>query len=224
MRHGVTTTVPRVSRDTASQTPRRRYAARMPVDERREQLLDAALTVLVRDGYDNVSIEAIAKEAGVTRPVVYGAYEGLEPLLHALLDRTRDRALGQAMALLHEAGSPADVDTWIVRAMDLLVEQVQADPEVWRPVLGLTAGAPAVVRDRIAETRELIRSYLQAGIETGIDLRGGPFVDAEILSHIVLAMAEEFGRLVLAEPPRYDKGRLVAALRGFLAAAPPTSS
>lgn len=193
----------------------------MPVDERREQLLDAALHVLVRDGYDSVSIEAIAKQAGVTRPVVYSAYDGLEPLLHALLDRTRDRALGQAIGLLHEAGSPADVDAWIVRAMELLVDQVRADPEVWRPVLGLTAGAPAVVRDRIAETRELIRGYLQAAIETGIDLRGGPFVDAEILSHIVLAMAEEFGRLVLQDPPRYDKARLVTALQGFLAAAPP---
>jgi AcrR family transcriptional regulator len=224
MGHRVTDSVRNVSRDTASQTPRRPYAARMPVDARREQLLDAALTVLVRDGYDSVSIEAIAKEAGVTRPVVYGAYDGLEPLLHALLDRTRDRALGQAITLLHEAGSPADVDTWILNAMDLLVEQVQADPEVWRPVLGLTAGAPAVVRNRIAETRELIRGYLEAGIEAGIGLRGGPFVDAEILSHIVLAMAEEFGRLVLADPPRYDKDRLVSALRGFLAAAPPTSS
>lgn len=224
MRQGVTDSVRSVSRDTASQTPRRPYAARMSVDERREQLLDAALTVLVRDGYDNVSIEAIAKEAGVTRPVVYGAYDGLEPLLHALLDRTRDRALAQAMGLLHEAGSPADVDTWILNAMDLLVDQVQADPQVWRPVLGLTAGAPAIVRDRIASTRELIREYLAAVIDTGIQLRGGPFVDAEILSHIVLAMAEEFGRLVLEDPPRYDKERLVTALRGLLAAAPPTSS
>jgi AcrR family transcriptional regulator len=212
-----------VSRDTASQTPRRRYAARLPVDERREQLLDAALTVLVRDGYDQVSVEAIAKEAGVTRPVVYGAYDGLEPLLHALLDRTRERALAQAMELLHRAGSPTDVDGWILNAVDLLVDQVQADPEVWRPVLGLTAGAPAVVRDRIAETRELIREYLAAVIDTGIQLRGGPFVDAEILSHLVLVMAEEFGRLVLEDPPRYDKERLVSALRGLLAAAPPTA-
>ena len=53
---------------------------------------------------------------------------------------------------------------------------------------------------------------------------GGPFVDAEILSHIVLVMAEEFGRLVLEDPPRYDKGRLVTALRGLLAAAPPAES
>ena len=212
-----------MSRDTASQTPRRRYAARLPVDERREQLLDAALTVLVRDGYDQVSVEAIAKEAGVTRPVVYGAYDGLEPLLHALLDRTRNRALAQAMEILVDAGSPEDVDAWVINSIGAIIDQVRADPDVWRPVLGVTRGPPAVVRDRIEETRELIRGYLEAGIETGIQLRGGPFVDSRILSHIVLAMAEEFGRLALEDPPRYSKERITEALAGLLAAAPPTA-
>ncbi|MDO7868898.1 TetR/AcrR family transcriptional regulator [Nocardioides jiangxiensis] len=210
-----------MSRDTASQTPRRKYAARVPVDERREQLLDAALTVLARDGFDNVTIEAISKEAGVTRPVVYSAYDGLEPLLHALLDRTRNRALAQAMQVLVESGTPEDVDTWIVTAIDGLIEQVVADPDVWRPVLGVTRGAPAVVRDRIEETRELIRGYLEAGIETGIQLRGGPDVDSRILSHVVLVMAEEFGRLILEDPPRYSRERMVDAVAGFLRAAPP---
>lgn len=210
--------VRQVSRDT----PKRRYAARLPVDERREQLLDAALAVLVRDGYENVSIEAIAREAGVTRPVVYGAYDGLEALLHALLDRTQQRAFNQAMALLHEAGSPNDVDAWVLNAVDLLVDQVQGDPQVWRPVLGLTAGAPAIVRDRINETREVIRRFLAAGLEAGVQLRGGPEVDCEILSHLVLVTAEEFGRLVLEDPPRYSKERLRSALAGLLAAAPPS--
>ena len=63
---------------------KRKYAPRLPVEERREHLLDAALHVLARDGYDRVSVEAIAGEAGVSRPVVYSAYDGLEPLLLAL--------------------------------------------------------------------------------------------------------------------------------------------
>ena len=41
------------------------------------QLLDAALEVIARDGYAGVSIDAIAREAGVTRPVVYGVFDGL---------------------------------------------------------------------------------------------------------------------------------------------------
>src|SRR5436305_1045996 len=81
-------------------TQRRPYTPRLPVEQRREQLLDAALRVIGRDGYSGVSIDAIAREAGVTRPVVYGAFERLEPLLYALLDRSEQRALAQLMAAL----------------------------------------------------------------------------------------------------------------------------
>ena len=41
--------------------PRRRYAARMPPEDRRQQLLDAALGVIIEQGYAGVSIEAIAR-------------------------------------------------------------------------------------------------------------------------------------------------------------------
>ncbi|WP_243640525.1 TetR/AcrR family transcriptional regulator [Nocardioides jejuensis] len=209
-----------MSRDTASQTPRRKYAARVPVDERREQLLDAALHVLVRDGYENVTIEAISQEAGVTRPVVYGAYDGLEPLLHALLDRTQGRALGQAMQLLNRSGDATDIDAWLIGATSGIIDVVQDDPDTWAAVLYLNAGAPAIVRERVAETRELIRQYVCSGLEAGMALRGGPDLDPQILSHLVLVTAEEFGRLILEEPPRYDKERLVQAMTNILRVLP----
>ncbi|NHA01077.1 TetR family transcriptional regulator [Nocardioides sp. W3-2-3] len=71
-------------------------------------MLDAALRIIDRDGYDRVSIDAVAKEAGVTRPVVYGAYDGLGPLLMALLERQQKRALGQALRrpAAHRARQP----------------------------------------------------------------------------------------------------------------------
>jgi len=209
-----------VSSDATRRAPKRRYARRLPAAERREQLLDAALHVLVRDGYDSVNVEAIAREAGVTRPVVYDAYGGLPALLEALLDRTRNRALAQVMKVMHDAGSPEDVDAWVINSLDALIDAVQSDPDVWRPVLGITRDAPAVVRDRIDSTRELIRGYVEAALETGVQLRGGPYVDTAILSHIVLLTAEEFGRLILEDPPRYTKERLVASVRGLLAAVP----
>ena len=195
---------------------RRRYAPRLPADQRREQLLDAALTVLVREGYGNVTIEAIAREADVTRPVVYGAFDGLEPLLHALLDRTERRGLERSLAIIAEAGDPSDVDQWIARAADALFDEVRAEPDTWRPILGLVQGAPAVVSQRIADTREVIRGYLAAGLETGIRLRGRPDLDAEVLSHVVLATAEEFGRLALEDPPRIEKTRLLATLQQLI--------
>lgn len=195
----------------------------MPIEQRREHLLDAALRVLVRDGYDMVSIEAIAREAGVTRPVVYGAYEGLEPLLHALLDRTQRRALASALKLMPTDGLIDDVDEWILEAVSGLIDMVRKEPEVWEPVLGITANPPAVVRDRIEATRELIRGYIVDALQLGLEQRGGPWLDVEVVSHLVMVTAEHFGRLVLENPPRYDKERLVEALRGLLEATRPAA-
>jgi AcrR family transcriptional regulator len=199
--------------------PKRRYAPRLPIEERREHLLDAALRVIVRDGFDKVSVEAIANEAEVTRPVVYSAYDGLEPLLHALLDRTQKRALGQAMQLLNESGDATDLDGWLVTATGRLIDVVQADHDTWHAVLYLQS-APAVVRERVAETRDLIRTYIASALEAGIQLRGGPDLDPQILSHLVLVTAEEFGRLILEDPPRYDKQRLVDAMANILRVLP----
>src|SRR5580700_10867445 len=80
--------------------PRRRYAARMPPDDRRQQLLDAALGVILEQGYAGVSIEAIARSAGVTRPVVYDHFPNLGSLLGALLDREEESALAQLAEVL----------------------------------------------------------------------------------------------------------------------------
>ncbi|WP_278315484.1 TetR/AcrR family transcriptional regulator [Lolliginicoccus levis] len=200
---------------------RRRYAPRMPVEQRREQLLDAALRVVVRDGYDNVSIEAIAKEAGVTRPVVYSAYDGLEPLLHALLDRTQRRALAAALKLIPTEPRTGDVDEWFLDGVAGLIDLVREQPEIWKPVLGITTNTPAMVRDRIESTRELIRGYIADALRLGIEQRGGPWLDVEVLSHLVLVTSEHFGRLMLEDPPRYTRDRLVDTLRGLLDATRP---
>src|SRR6476659_9305582 len=74
---------------------RRRYAPRMPPEQRREQLIDAALSVIIEQGYSGVSIEAIARTAGVTRPVVYDHFPNLGSLLQALIEREERYSLEQ---------------------------------------------------------------------------------------------------------------------------------
>lgn len=69
--------------------PRRR----LPIEQRRAQVLDAALVLISDHGYPALSVEAIARQARGSKTVVYNAYGGLEPLLHALLDREETAAL-----------------------------------------------------------------------------------------------------------------------------------
>lgn len=191
---------------------RRPYAARMPIEERRTQLLDAALRVIDRDGYDGVSIDAIAKEAGVTRPVVYGAFDGLGALLTALLDRQQQRAITQLFAAL-----PTETATNAVAVVDLsgprLHQMLLDDPVTWRAILQSPANVPEVVRARIEADRGQVRTIIE-GLVTGVL---GPKVDAPVMAHGIIALLEHFGRLVLDDPEQYDAARLTAAARTLAA-------
>ena len=193
---------------------RRPYAPRVPAPERREQLLDAALTIIDRDGYDGVSIDAIAREVGVTRPVVYGAFDGLGPLLTALLDRQQQRALTQlygALPLDALGSTPAAV---VERAIPALHAMVLADPVTWRAILRSPANVPDVVRDRIEGDRTRVRQTIELMVTAVLP----PGADAEVLAHAVLAILDHFGQLVLAEPERFTAERLVASARALIGA------
>lgn len=203
---------------SVSDTTRRRrpYAARVPLEQRREQLLDAALAVIVRDGYGAVSVEAVAREAGVTRPVVYGAFDGLGALLTTLLDRQQVRAFGRLLEALPEQVDPGDPVGLVADSVRRLVAMVREDPDTWRMVLLPPAGVPEVVMARVEADRERVLGFFATTIDGVLAGRGDVDVDAEVLSHAVLAVVEHFGRLLLTEPDRFDTERLAAAVRSVL--------
>src|SRR5881227_2074986 len=87
-------------------------ATRMPAAERREQLLDVTKRIVAERGFHAVSIEAVAREAGITRPIVYGHFRDLQGLLEALVQREGARALEQLAAVLPRdlaGGDPRDM-------------------------------------------------------------------------------------------------------------------
>jgi len=68
--------------------------------ERREQLLDIGRRVFAERGLDGVSIEEIAAQAGVSKPVVYEHFGGKEGLYAVVVDREVERFLQMATGLL----------------------------------------------------------------------------------------------------------------------------
>src|ERR671921_1789535 len=78
------TTVP----TRASASPR---AARMPKDQRRAQLLDAANAVFTSRGYHAAAMDDIAEAAGVSKPVLYQHFSSKLELYLALLDSSCER-------------------------------------------------------------------------------------------------------------------------------------
>jgi AcrR family transcriptional regulator len=60
------------------------------------RILDAAIALLSRDGYARMSIEAVAAEAGVSRPTVYLRYRNKAELAAAAVGAFRERDLPAA--------------------------------------------------------------------------------------------------------------------------------
>ena len=113
-------------------------APRMTGAERREQLLDATKAIVVADGFHAVSIEAVARAAGITRPIVYGHFRDLGGLLEALVERESRRALSQL---------PETYDD-LLAALTAYLGAVKSDPDTWRLVLMPQEGAPRLLHER----------------------------------------------------------------------------
>src|SRR5260370_2223738 len=92
-------------RNIAGVTPRqrRKYAPRLPREQRREQLLDAAMTALADCPLPELSMEAVAEAAGVGKPVLYTVFRTRTDLVGALLAREHERCLEQIRAAMPAA-------------------------------------------------------------------------------------------------------------------------
>ena len=57
----------------------------------KEKILDAALTLFAKNGYDGTSMEQIAGIVGIKAPSLYKHYKGKEDILNALIDSAEAR-------------------------------------------------------------------------------------------------------------------------------------
>ncbi len=76
------------------------HRKRMTGRERREQLLDVGRKLFAERGFEGTSIEEIASQAGVSKPVVYEHFGGKEGLYAVVVDREVDRLLTTATQIL----------------------------------------------------------------------------------------------------------------------------
>ncbi|MEV8440960.1 TetR/AcrR family transcriptional regulator [Actinosynnema sp. NPDC051121] len=192
-----------------STTPRK-YAPRLPPGQRRDQLLDGALGLIVEGGFDALTMEAVARRSGVTKPVVYELYANRAEVIAALLRREADRATAQVLGALPTTDfgdrSPEDVYTDTVRAF---VNAVVESPDRWRLVLLPPEGTPLEFRRQVELVRARVLAQVGALAELGLKALGSTGVDAELLGHTMLALAEMAGRLVITDPERFTPDRLV---------------
>lgn len=195
---------------------------RLPPEERRRQLLDAALELLATDGFDAVNVESVARKAGVTRPVVYDQFGDLDGLLVALVDREEATALAPLERIIgDDPDEDVDPDAFLVDAVRTFLREVRAAPRTWRVVLMPPDGGSIDLRARVERSRRTIAGRVSELLRWGIERRGGPLgLDVDLLARLVVAIGEDGARLVVAHPRRYSPDRLAGVVAQLVALIP----
>lgn len=195
----------------------RRYAPRMAPEDRRAQLLDATLTLIAEQGYESVSMEGIARAAGVTKPVVYDLFGSLTDLLDALLAREEERALLQLAELMPTPSEGTDPEELLIDGLKAFLSSVEARPDAWRVILTPPEAMPGQLRAVVEQERTQIASQLESIVRWGLEQLNTEIEDVELLVEVMLLLVQDAARQHLADPERYSIDRLTAFTASLLA-------
>jgi AcrR family transcriptional regulator len=188
----------------------RAKAVRLPAAERRQAIVEAALRVFVGRSYSGTTTAEIAREAGVSEPILYrhfaskrelylacleAAWSSLRAALEAKLAEFPERdavsAVGQGSREFHAAGGVKPVTLWIqalteagvdAEIQGFLRDQLREVHDYIAAVVRRAQAADGVPADRDADAEAWI--FVAAALLLSFDDRLGGLLGPEDLARI----------------------------------------
>jgi AcrR family transcriptional regulator len=185
---------------------------RLAPDDRRQALINSALKLFNSHPYDEVSVDDIAADAGMSRPLVYHYYGGKAGVFITALRQT-----GEDVVVAINEAAIADPVNWLTAGLTAFFDHIQANRIGLTALLrhgSLTGGEDRQVLDEI---RDRVLALVLAGLN--------PPKDSAVLQSVLrgwIAMVETMGRewLRRGEPTREELETLLPeVLRAVLGTA-----
>lgn len=165
--------------------------------------------------FHEITIESVARRAGITRAVVYQHFGDLETLLRTVVQRETERAMVQVSATTPTDLSDGDPQTLMLESLHAFLSAARDHPVTWGLVLMPPAGAPEILRRSIARGRASVLTQLTGAVRPVLDSEPEAG-DAELTARMLSALSDEYARLVLTDPERFSPERLVCHARWWL--------
>jgi AcrR family transcriptional regulator len=152
----------------------------------RRQLVDSALFLFERDGFDRTSLQHIVERAGLTKGAFYHHFESKEDLLWHIQDEYLDAQIKSAQEIVARCAEPAEQVRELIRLSMLSVAEYRPHVAIFyqerRHLTGERLDAITKKRDKV-ET--LFRSAVQNGTESGAF---NPDLSARIVTFGIIGM------------------------------------
>ena len=179
---------------------------RLPPDQRRALIEDAAARLFAERGYAATKLEDIAAAAGVTKPILYRHFDNKKALHLAMLAKHRDGLLEQLAAHAAAEGPlaerlPVIIDAWFA--------YVEEHPYAWRLLFRDTTGDPEIQafhRELQASARNLTMALLEREPELRV-----PRDELEPLAEVVRSATTGLA-LWWLDHPEVERSLLVGVL------------
>ncbi|MCI3929035.1 MULTISPECIES: TetR family transcriptional regulator [unclassified Streptomyces] len=200
--------------ETTQRTDQQRSA-----EQRRRELLEAADRVVLREG-PGASMNAIAAEAGITKPILYRHFGDKGGLYAALAKRHTDALLASLRAALD---APAERRERVEATLDTYLAAIEARPQVYRFLMhpseavssGEVSGEGFDVGLHSAPLLRRLGEELAEVIEERVDLGPQSAELARVWGHGIVGMMHAAGDWWLGERP-CPRAQLVRSLADLL--------
>lgn len=174
----------------------RARAAHLGPELRRPLVLDAALPLFARDGYDAVSMQAIADAADVSKPVLYSCFASKEELFDELMRREERKLWHLVEDSVPDPGIAGDREALLRHGLSAMLHAVAAAPDAFRVLYLQRHGENRIERGRSHWERRM----------TEIIVAWTPLPDREarLIGRALVAIAELGFRVQLEEPGTWE--------------------
>jgi len=151
-----------------------------------QRIVDATYGVMVQDGFDGFTTQAVADEAGVSQSLVHYYFERKEDLVVAMFENGLDYLTD---AVEEEVGADDPRDRLLGLARHIMVAEDEESLTFIRVILGLQSRAPYDERLREAARyrRAFLRDYVEAAVDEGIEAGRFRDVDSETFAAMFVA-------------------------------------
>lgn len=192
-------------------------------EERRAQILEAAMTVFAQQGFDQARMDDIAQEVGLSKGALYLYFKSKDAIISAILQIFFSRAMKKLEGFLENGGQASIreqfllLNSYYIAEMKWMARLVPLSYEFYA-----VAARQKVVRQffkrYFKDYREILTTFVQRGIDSG-EFRP---VKAENVAVTIAALYEGLALLWMVDPDgmpweQTSEASLQLLLEGLLA-------
>jgi AcrR family transcriptional regulator len=139
---------------------------RLDVDERRRRLLELGTDLFARFSYDELSMARIAREAGISKALLYHYFPSKQAYFSATLE---DKA-GELMAVMAQADPSLPPFEQLSAGLDAFLGWVEENRAAYGRLVRSAAAIPEV-REVVDQVRDVTAARILAGLDPHDDAR-----------------------------------------------------